>query len=665
MHWVLSMRKCILSAIVLFGLSNACYAAFVIFQTYSVPQIHYNIVTDGGAVCDGVTNAAPAFATFNTWALANQGDNQVVLTIPNGSNCFFGSGVAGGWASGIKNLIVEGTGATLNSVGGSLFQLGGLGMCDKGLTDASGCSARIQSISAGATQVTLTSASLAAGYISRFTIGSWIMLGGISPQSYVNDAQGFPSNIYRFEWRQITNTDGGTGVITLSLALTNSYLDTWPLYNSGTSGNSDKGGPATIWVMNSTWPNTAEYRGLTISQGNNQTYAQLRNVTYRNVTFTGGFGAIPTQNETWTAINCSWPTAVIETDKLIGTMTMDGVTANRIDFQSASVNLFVLQNSTITTMFGSATRTEITDTAFTTLRPGAFAYGQSTGPFICTRCDVTDFQFTGGITQRPNPSVTSMSSGVISFLNTDEVAAKGPPARVFVPSGNVYFNSGGNTTIGLFQSQALTQDATNTFIQTNEAGGFPDLTTIGGAPGGFLTHPAPQFTCDDCTGDPELVATNIQEGATPLAPLGQFSKRSYAPTVQTNNLGNLGVNGRIVSLTIDVTQASTASGALILNPTGQSHLFTIKQSDWTVYDWVPTINLKQAGTRVITPSGATCNGSPGACAGDTCTLPASGCYTLPEAVWIKEAFGPGVFGTFNGTNPLFTITVVTDQGVVP
>jgi hypothetical protein len=176
----------------------------------------------------------------------------------------------------------------------------------------------------------------------------------------------------------------------------------------------------------------------------------------------------------------------------------------------------------------------------------------------------------------------------------------------------------------------------------------------------FRTHPTTQFTCDACTGDPALVATNVQSGATPLAPLATYSRRSFEPTGPSKNLGGLIVKGKLVSLTIDVTQAYTGPGAAILNPTGEFINPTIKQSDWTVYNWWPTINLKVAGKRVITPSGVTCNGSPGGCSGDLNTA-------VPEAVWIQNGIGPSLPSKLSGggTLPIFTITARTDQGVAP
>lgn len=661
------MRKVILVFAALVSLSSAAYAAFAIFQTASgPPQIFYNIVTDGGANCNGIADTAPNFKTFNTWARANQGSsNQVVLTVPNGASCFFGTSqsisgttLLNAWAAGINNLIVEGTGATLTSVGGAGFFLGGQGQIQIGLAAATGKSARIQTVSAGATQVALTAASLSAGYVSRFSVDQWILITGVDIQNLWNAPYGYPSNPQYFEWRQITSVDGGTGVIGLSQALANSYLATWPNYNSGNNFEVDSGGPGTIYALNDTWGKTAEYRGLTISQSG-QTYANLRNVTYRNVTFTGGYGAIPTQNETFTAIGSSWPTAIVEVDKMIGVIAIDSSTIYRLDFQSSSVNLLTMGNSAITNaMFGSPKRSEIVDTSFALLRPGAFSYGASTGAFICTRCAVTTFQDTGGIFQN-TPADFSMSSGVISFANT-AVTGAGPPSRIFVPGGNIYWVGSGFTTSGLFRAQALTQDATNVFVQTSEAGGFPPAAASSPT---FKTHPAPQFTCDACTGDPVLVATNIQSGATPLAPLSEFSSRDFAPTSAQGNLGSLNAKGAIVSLTVNVTQAYNGTGTALLRPTGQFHLFTVKRSDGTTFDWVPSINLKQAGERIITPSGVTCDGVPGACSGDTCVEP--NCFALPEAVWIQQNIAPRMDSTLGaGSQPLVTITLRTNQGVV-
>jgi hypothetical protein len=46
---------------------------------------------------------------------------------------------------------------------------------------------------------------------------------------------------------------------------------------------------------------------------------------------------------------------------------------------------------------------------------------------------------------------------------------------------------------------------------------------------------------------------------------------------------------------------------LLLN---QNNMQTVK-NDGTTYNYTPQIDLKTTGTRIITPSGVTCNGSPG------------------------------------------------------
>lgn len=679
----MKMRKFVLAVAALFGLSSSAYGAFAIFQTFAgPPQIACNLVTGVASVggpctsttaCNGSGDDAPAFKAANTWGRANQGSsNQVVLTIPTGSNCVFNSNqsysgvvTTNTIAAGINNFILEGTGATI-SAGTSGFRLGGGGVCYIGIASASGCSARLQSVSPGASTVSLTAASFSAGYISRFAVGNWVMVGGLDTQGQYLFAFGDPPNNTYFEFRQITaicnNTGPCTGgaTITLDRPLTKTYLSTWPLYNAGDNFHSDNGGPATIYKLNDTWAASFEYRGLTIDNGSAQTYAEGRYVTYRNVTISGVDGAIPTQNEIWSAYGSSFANVNMETDKLVGTMILDNTTIKKITVQSSSMDSLVIRNNSNITdgLYGTPTSAAISDTTLNIFRPGATAYGTTNGPVTCTRCAVTDFQFGGTLVQN-RVADYSMSGGVISFANTN-ASGSDPDQRVFVPpNGNVFWSATGFTTAGLFNVQAISQDPTNTLVQTNEAGGFPALTNITPA----RPHPAPQFTCDTCTGDPELVATSVQAGATPLAPLGTYSSRSYAPTSSPGTQGDVFVRGKIVSLTIDVTTASTHTGAITLNATSQfNNLSTVKQSNWTSFSWGPQINLKQTGTRVITPAGVTCNGvgAPTGCSGDSLGT------TLPEAVWIADKLSPYVNGTFSGgVNPVFTMTIRTDQGVVP
>lgn len=649
-------------------------------------QIFYNIVTDGGANCNGSADTAPAFWAFRTWALANQGtNNQVVLTIPAGSDCAFqtNAGTVGGplggvsntFIAGIHNLIVDGgAGVTLRQ-GASSYWLGNYGVCQLGLTSGSGCSARIQSASAGGSTVTLTSASFGAGYVSRFSVGDWIMVGGLDVQGQWQYACGYPMNQTYFEWRQVIGKNAGTGVLTLDRPLTNSYLDTWPNYNSGappgtapssacSNGEADNGGPATIWRVGfagAEWNATVEFRGITFYQTSNQIYAGMRNVTYRNVVFTGGtLGAVPSNNETFTADNVSWGAVAMEVDKLIGTLNCNACSLNIIDVQSNSLEYLNLTNSTIAVNLigGGRKGTAISDTSVTNWTAGSFAYGNTLGPVTCVRCNIANWDI-NGLFHDENPSTYSMSGGVISFPNTS-ASGGGPDQRWASPINGTFFfgtngSSGFYSTIKSFKVLGITQDATNTYIQTDQAGGFPNFASLGGTRIQFRANGAYQFTCSNpnSASDPTFKAMCTDAGATPGVPAASYSKRSFAPSVN-GSAGSVQGVGKLVSLTIDVTQAYTGSGTLTLGP-AQFLNPTVKQSNWTNFDWFYSINLKQAGTRVITPAGVTCNGSAGGCSGDTS-------LTVPEAVWLWTGIGTYLNGTLSGgVNPQFTITLQTDQ----
>lgn len=754
------------------GWDNAGTGGYNVISTVDSPTqvtLVNNVLTNNAGVSKAITfgkSDSAAFAAFNTWAVANQGSNQVVLTVPAGSNCWFGTNVSGKWAAGVKNLIVEGTGATLNSINGSAFQLGGTGMCFQGL--ATGCSARIKSVLAGASQIELTADSYAAGYISRFSVGGVVMVGGLDPQALFSPTTGFgdPTNLTYFEWKKITaicNNSGpcaGTATITLDSPLTDALSDQWPQYNAGDVGHSDGAGPATVWAMASSWDITAEYRGMTISQ-DGQTYAQGRNITYRNVTLTGSNAAIPTQNETWSAINSDFGFANLETDKLVGTMLLDGVTIAKIVNQSTSTKRLIIKNTTFSLgLDGGAQYTEISDSSLGTWGPGIFAYGTTgTGNVTsCLRCTISvmKFNFNSGYDDGGSGAF-SKSGGVIKFSNAAAQGA-GPAQRYFTPGGTVYLktyntnppitfsccesigsftvgtitadpwpsitdnqtltttvnigsgtktlnvpsapfvsgdvgktiivngaaNGGGNlytwvtafssaTDVTLFNaagttvagSQTIQWGTSNTYVQTSQSGGFPNTSAFSSTNTiGVMVSSSSNFTCDTCNaGSPssDAYGVSLQAGATAAKPLGSYLSKPYTPTSAQGNLASLSNRGIFKSLRINVTAAATAAGSVTLAPGGQFHWYMVDQntpSAPTSFDWVPanlSINLKQTGDRVITPSGVTCNGVAGGCSGDSINPPAN-----LATMWLPLGGMLPYMGSTHTGAPTFTITMQTD-----
>ena len=320
------------------------------------------------------------------------------------------------------------------------FSLGIDGIaCCKGLTDANGCTARIQSASSGASTITLTAASFSGGYISQFAVGKWIMIGGLDIQGNWASPGGRPTNLQYFERRQITaicNNDvvlcPGTAVLTLDRPLTNTYLSTWPEYNQGNAYEQDPGGPSGIWLLYDGWNATIEYRGLTVAQAG-QVYVGIRTGIFRNLTIAGGGGLTPSQNDTFTCITCDYTGLTIEMDKLIGTATFDGLTVSQLKTQSSSVDLMMVKNVTATNnLIGGAKRTEISDATLASWSPGAYAYGAST-PSICTRCVVASFSGQASYDQEGGPGngvFYSMTGGAATTNVTTGACATPQPLAV-------------------------------------------------------------------------------------------------------------------------------------------------------------------------------------------------------------------------------------------
>jgi hypothetical protein len=188
-------------------------------------------------------------------------------------------------------------------------------------------------------------------------------------------------------------------------------------------------------------------------------------------------------------------------------------------------------------------------------------------------------------------------------------------------------------------------------VQTSATGGWPFS--------GSLTlhvHPAVNFTCTNCTGGAD--ARSLSQ-APAGAPLFSYSKYTYA--------GNFGSTpsfnqwGKLVSMKINVTKPYTGSKpSLFLEALGQFGSF-VMNPDGAIVRTDPTINLKVAGERAITPTSVA-----GLQQGDIVTAP--GPISLLGAI---DAF-MGLNGTLADIGsddpsmwPSVTIEIVTDQGTSP
>jgi hypothetical protein len=253
-------------------------------------------------------------------------------------------------------------------------------------------------------------------------------------------------------------------------------------------------------------------------------------------------------------------------------------------FQSASVDTLNMNGTTINGFVNGLPKVaNMSNVNIANIGFGAIAYGASSA-VTCTNCVLPNIGGFG-VSENNVQSEYTMNNGVITAPNNLG------PLRWDVPGATVSWGSR-YVWQGQFKVLDVTQDANNTYVQTSATGGWPFS--------GSLTlhvHPAVNFTCTNCTGGADALSLSQAPAG---APLFSYSKYTYA--------GNFGSApsfnpwGKLVSMKINVTKPYTGSKpSLFMEALGQFGSF-VMNPDGTIVRTDPTINLKVAGERDITPT---------------------------------------------------------------
>src|SRR5262249_27971058 len=243
-----------------------------------------------------------------------------------------------------------------------------------------------------------------------------------------------------------------------------------------------------------------------------------------------------------------------------------------------------------------------------------------TAEISCDTCKIASFKNPpGGVLDSNVDTTYTMNSGIITVPNSHG------PVRWAVPGANAMFalyNGSLFTQGSPFHVIEITQDASNTYIKTSLAGGFPLLPTDPSHGLNIYAHPAPSFTCRSCTGSVDAI--DLSQAGAQDRPLFSYSKRTYGGNVQTPPWFTIW--GSILEITINVTTPYTGTlPTLTLSPFGAFGTAVISGGVSTSYN--PTINLKIAGERVILPSSLV-----GVQSGDIISIPGS--------IWFEQGMAP-------------------------
>lgn len=587
-----------------------------------------DVVADFGAPTDGTSDASAKFQDQTTFLASRAAGDIVTLNWPAhvyniapGTDISVLPGVLGGLTT-----TVNATGATLKATTDGDFFLG----CRLPFRDDDTHSSRINTVSAGATTVQLKTPS----EHTRFTVGAWILVAGLDLMGF-----GSPMNPAFFEYRKIASKDTGTGVITLTAPLANSYRDDWPLYNPGAPSGADSldcGGPATIYAFDSAWDNDITINGLTIDQPG-QTYVKSRRVVL-NGGGCGNDGVILTTAQEMQYIDFDQTGVGIEGDKVFEIVRLLRSPANSISFQSMSGTVTVT-DSDIGVYNGTPRHLIIEGGTSDEIRLGTTSFGCNdttrvnnhvTPSVSAAPVTITDIVGTG----------YTMSGGVIRA----PVALKALPWAI---PGRWCFFGGAQLYAVAFQVLAVTRDATHTIVTTSLSGGFPAIPLRSGSFLDLRSHPCPLWSGTGNSGCADIV--DMSQAGQQNKPVFSYSKRPYTGAIGTTEQARFFMVGRLVSVSINVITPYTG---------GNSPLFHLSRFDnWPVIlddysgsTFGPIVNPKIAGNRIITPSGVS-----GAQSGDTLSAPGS--------IWFPDKSFSGAQFSQDASGAVIEVEIITDQGI--
>jgi hypothetical protein len=434
-----------------------------------------NFVTDFGAVADGTTDDSPAVDRWLAWAQA-QGTAPVELYMPPGNYHFAGDNDL---TYGLYNVTISGYGAIVDSL-----QIG-----TDLLHDDFDHSARIQTVSAGATSVDLVTPADA----SKFSVGQWVLVSGLELQGGAGGIGGFPPNFQFFEYKQIVNISGS--VVTFASPLANSYESTWPVVDSLQGGSFNVGGPATIYALGPTFDAQQTILGLEVTANPNHNNGAVFMEAGLSLVLDGmkfdGLGPAPSVGQSVVIRNSYFGTSN-EIDKVLSYLEYDNDTGQTLLVQSAAPETLVINHSAFNELVGTAQNTSIENSTIGLVMAGPNFFGVGESLSIINSSIATALESDLHI----NPSQVSFNNGTFSVATASpdahSVYAWAVPGHEYFIAyydGNIHAtdDSGHVTT---FKVLDVRQDATNIYVDTDLGATLPTPTFLTGrAANQYVAYP--------------------------------------------------------------------------------------------------------------------------------------------------------------------------------
>jgi hypothetical protein len=279
----------------------------------------------------------------------------------------------------LYNVTISGYGATVDALYIGTPNL---------LLDDFDHSARIQTVSAGATSVDLITPADA----SKFSVGQWVLVSGLALQGGAGGIPGYPPNFQFFEYKQIVNISGS--VVTFASPLANSYESTWPVV-SDPGGTANLGGPATIYALGPAFGAHQTILGLEVTANPSNFNGAVFMDAGLSLVLDGmkfdGLGPAPSVGQSVVIRNSYFGTQN-EIDKVLSYLEYDNDTGQQLLVQSAAPTTLVIQGSTFSFLIGTAQSTSIENSTIGKVMAGPLAFGVGESLRVCPKTS-------GGITK--------------------------------------------------------------------------------------------------------------------------------------------------------------------------------------------------------------------------------------------------------------------------